>query len=63
MKHLTIKPAASGPPTKPEHHSTVPDTLPDAKETKVHPSNGPAYASSRTQTSCTPATTSTSAQA
>jgi L-ascorbate metabolism protein UlaG (beta-lactamase superfamily) len=41
MKHLTIKPAASGPPTKPEHHSTVPDTLPDAKETKVHPSNAP----------------------
>jgi L-ascorbate metabolism protein UlaG (beta-lactamase superfamily) len=39
MKHLSIKPSASGPPTK--NHTSVPDSLPDAKETKVHPTNAP----------------------
>jgi L-ascorbate metabolism protein UlaG (beta-lactamase superfamily) len=41
MKRISIKPSASGPPTKPKYHQSVPDSLPDAKETKVHPSNAP----------------------
>lgn len=36
MKHLTITPSSSGPPVK--NQTSVPDALPDAKETKVHPS-------------------------
>jgi L-ascorbate metabolism protein UlaG (beta-lactamase superfamily) len=39
MKRLSIKPSDSGPPTK--DHTSVPDSLPDAKETKVHPANAP----------------------
>jgi L-ascorbate metabolism protein UlaG (beta-lactamase superfamily) len=39
MKHLTIKPASSGAPTK--LTTSVPSSLPDAKETKVHPTNAP----------------------
>jgi L-ascorbate metabolism protein UlaG (beta-lactamase superfamily) len=39
MKHLTIRPSASGAPTK--DHTSVPDSLPGAKETKVHPTNAP----------------------
>ncbi|OAL06629.1 Metallo-hydrolase/oxidoreductase [Phaeosphaeriaceae sp. SRC1lsM3a] len=39
MKHLTITPSASGPPTK--NTTSIPDSLPAAKETKVHPTNTP----------------------
>jgi L-ascorbate metabolism protein UlaG (beta-lactamase superfamily) len=39
MKRLSIKPSDSGPPTK--DHTSVPDSLPEAKETKVHPANAP----------------------
>src|SRR5689334_22405716 len=39
MKHLSVTPTASGPPTK--EHIYVPISLPDAKETKIHPSNAP----------------------
>jgi len=39
MKHLTIKPASSGAPTK--DVTSVPPSLPHAKETKVHPTNAP----------------------
>ncbi|KAH7401839.1 beta-lactamase superfamily domain-containing protein [Phaeosphaeria sp. MPI-PUGE-AT-0046c] len=36
MKHLTITPSSSGPPTKTQ--TSIPNSLPDAKETKLHPS-------------------------
>jgi L-ascorbate metabolism protein UlaG (beta-lactamase superfamily) len=39
MKRLSIKPSESGPPVKDQ--ASVPDSLPDAKETKVHPANAP----------------------
>jgi L-ascorbate metabolism protein UlaG (beta-lactamase superfamily) len=39
MNHLSIKPSASGAPTK--NVSSIPSSLPDAKETKVHPTNAP----------------------
>lgn len=39
MKHLQLTPSASGPPTKLD--TSVPASLPDAKETKVHPKNAP----------------------
>jgi L-ascorbate metabolism protein UlaG (beta-lactamase superfamily) len=39
MKRLSIKPSTSGPPTK--NHTSIPASLPDAKETKLHPSNAP----------------------
>jgi L-ascorbate metabolism protein UlaG (beta-lactamase superfamily) len=41
MKHLTIKPASSGAPTKNHGDAPIPSSLPDAKETKVHPTNAP----------------------
>jgi len=37
MKHLVIDPKNSGPPTK--QHALVPDQMPEATATKVHPSN------------------------
>ncbi|KAH4309483.1 hypothetical protein HBI81_078110 [Parastagonospora nodorum] len=39
MKHLTIKPSSSGAPVKDQ--TSVPSALPDAKETKIHPTNAP----------------------
>lgn len=39
MKRIHISPSTSGPPTK--HQPSVPASLPDAKETKVHPANAP----------------------
>ncbi|CAO2648915.1 Nn.00g098640.m01.CDS01 [Neocucurbitaria sp. VM-36] len=39
MKHIQITPSASGPPLK--DHDSVPASLPDAKETKLHPANAP----------------------
>jgi L-ascorbate metabolism protein UlaG (beta-lactamase superfamily) len=39
MKHLTIKPSSSGAPTI--DHKEVPAALPEAKETKIHPTNAP----------------------
>jgi L-ascorbate metabolism protein UlaG (beta-lactamase superfamily) len=39
MKHLTITPSSSAPPVI--NQTSVPDSLPDAKETKVHPTNAP----------------------
>jgi L-ascorbate metabolism protein UlaG (beta-lactamase superfamily) len=39
MKRLQITPNSSGPPTKLD--TTVPASLPDAKETKIHPQNAP----------------------
>jgi len=35
MKHLTLNPAVSKPPTR--DHESFPDSLPDAKEQKIHP--------------------------
>lgn len=40
MKHLTIDPSASEAPTRDlPADKALPDNLPDAKETKLHPSN------------------------
>ncbi|MCJ1450975.1 hypothetical protein MMC28_001309 [Mycoblastus sanguinarius] len=40
MKHLTLDPSTSLPPTRDlPTGAKLPETLPDAKETKVHPSN------------------------
>lgn len=39
MKHLTLKPALASAPTK--EHTSIPASLPDAKETKIHPTNAP----------------------
>ena len=39
MKHIQISPDGSGPPT--QLNTSVPASLPDAKETKVHPANAP----------------------
>ncbi|RMZ73972.1 metallo-hydrolase oxidoreductase [Pyrenophora seminiperda CCB06] len=39
MKRIQITPNSSGPPTNLD--TTVPDSLPDAKETKIHPQNAP----------------------
>jgi len=39
MKRIQITPNSSGPPTKLD--TTVPASLPDAKETKIHPQNAP----------------------
>ncbi|KAF1914955.1 beta-lactamase superfamily domain-containing protein [Ampelomyces quisqualis] len=39
MKHLTLKPSSSGPPTR--DNPSIPASLPDAKETKLHPTNAP----------------------
>lgn len=40
MKHLTLDPARARPPTRdlPAAAETSPTSLPEAKETKVHPS-------------------------
>ena len=38
MKHLTLDPSHAQPPTRDlPTEATVPDSLPDAKERKVHP--------------------------
>ena len=43
MKHLTLDPTHPQPPTRDlPHDATVPDSLPAAKETKVHPKHGDA---------------------
>lgn len=42
MKCLTIKPSSSGAPVRDQ--VSVPSALPDAKETKVHPTNAPSDA-------------------
>lgn len=39
MQHISITPETSGPPTN--DHMSIPEALPAAKETKVHPSNAP----------------------
>ena len=40
MKHLTIDPSASIAPTRDlPSGKKLPESLPDAKETKLHPSN------------------------
>lgn len=40
MKYLTIDPTASEPPTRDlPAGAKMPESLPDAKETRVHPSN------------------------
>lgn len=39
MEHIQIIPNRSGPPTKLD--TSVPASLPDAKETKIHPANAP----------------------
>ncbi|KAF2134305.1 Metallo-hydrolase/oxidoreductase [Dothidotthia symphoricarpi CBS 119687] len=39
MKHIQISPDTSGPPVKDQ--PSVPASLPDAKETKIHPANAP----------------------
>ncbi|KAF2876466.1 beta-lactamase-like protein [Massariosphaeria phaeospora] len=39
MKQITINPGESGAPTK--DHTYIPSDMPEAKETKLHPSNAP----------------------
>ena len=40
MKHLTLNPTSQEPPTRDlPTGAKIPDSLPEAKETKVHPSN------------------------
>ena len=39
MKRIQITPDGSGPPTK--LNTDVPASLPDAKETRIHPQNAP----------------------
>ena len=41
MKHLTLDPTHPQPPTRDlPNDATVPDSLPEAKETKGHPKHG-----------------------
>lgn len=43
MKHVQITPSSSGPPLKAQHSisDSVPASIPEAKETKLHPANAP----------------------